>query len=93
MDNKYKNIAISLLEKHTEAYFSVDMDNDRIDSMTVEDMHDEISEELAFILTEAWVRGEYTTREYYHIRAALADILDEILKRDLNTDNNLGFDF
>lgn len=92
-NNKYKSIAISLLEKHTEAYFSVGMTEDSINAMTVEDMHTEISEEVAFILTDAWVKGEYSTREYYCIRAALADILDEILKRDLNTDKNLGFGF
>lgn len=92
MDNtKYKSIAISLIEEHTEAYFSVGRSADTIDSMTVEEMHEEISSELAFILTDKWVKGEYTTREYYHIRASIADILDTILKRDLETDPNPGF--
>ena len=92
MDNaKYKSIAMSLLEKHTEAYFSVSRSADDINAMTVEDMHEEVSEELAFILTDAWVKGEYTTREYYLIRAELATILDTILNRDMEVDPNPGF--
>lgn len=87
----YRSIAINIFEKHTEAYFSIGMDNDDINAMTVEDMHNEISSELAFILTDAWVKGEYTTREYYLIRAELAKLLDTILAHDMEVDPNPGF--
>lgn len=89
--DKYRIIAENILTEHTVAYFSVGYDTEVIlNEMTVSEMHEIISKECGFILSQKWIEGEYSTREYFAIRNELATLLDGILAHDLEVDDNIG---
>ena len=87
----YKAIAENILAEHTTAYFNVGFDTDLIlNEMTVHEMHEDIASECGFILSQMWIEGKYSTREYFAIRNELATLLNEIFMHDLEVDSNIG---
>ena len=91
LHEKYKAIAENILSEHTSAYFNVGYDIDVIvNEMTVLEMHENIAKECGFILSQMWIEGKYSTREYFAIRNELGTLLSEIFMNDLETDSNIG---
>ena len=89
--DKYRNIAENILAEHTTAYFNVGYDTEVIlNEMTVEEMHTSIANECGFILSQMWIEGKYSTREYFAIRNEIAKLLDGIFTHDLEVDGNIG---
>lgn len=87
----YKAIAENILAEHTSAYFNVGYDTEVIlNEMTVQEMHESISKECGFILSQDWTAGKYSTREYFAIRNELATLLNTIFMNDLEVDSNIG---
>ena len=90
-NTNYRAIAENILAEHTSAYFNVGFETDLIlNEMTVQEMHESISKECGFILSQDWIEGKYSTREYFAIRNELATLLNEIFMHDLEVDNNIG---
>lgn len=89
--NEYRIIAEHILAEHTAAYFCAGYDTEVIlKEMTVDEMHEIIANECGFILSQKWIEGKYSTREYFAIRNELAKLLDGILAHDLEVDGNIG---
>ncbi len=74
--------ALDILEAHTEGYLNISREEDVINSMSTEEMFEEMYRECAFILTSKFVDGDYTIKEYYLVRAELAKLLNSLYERE-----------
>jgi hypothetical protein len=76
--------AKDILADHTEGFLNISCEEDAINSMTTEEMFEEMYKECAYILTSKYIEGDYTIKEYYLVRAELAKLLDELVSREPN---------
>lgn len=75
--------AEEILCLHTQEFLTaVSIPKDSIAAMYADDMLDIMFDGCANILTERLINGRYNLREYYLVRSWLADLINEIDRRE-----------
>ena len=79
--------AEEILVLHTKDFLTaISIPKDDIVEMPTREMLDIVVDGCANILTERLVNGRYSLREYYLVRSCLADLINEIDRREPTTE-------
>ena len=84
MVHSIKFEARNVISKHTEAY----MQSVNYKPESHQELYDTMTEQCAFILTEAFLNGEYTPMEYNALRNEVSDMLWDIFEPYINGERN-----